>query len=165
MVFVSNCIRLLTDCSQNTFSPFQGHGSKKLKREALDELVLRVMECIRTAEPPIDLPICVFNGGRDAWLDVGNKKVGVEALQAFFGLDNHNCLHVGDQFLNTGNDLAARETCPCIWITSPRETEKILEHILKVMGINIISSEDAVEQKDDDTTKKRSFNVYTGDKE
>lgn len=121
------------------------------------------MECIRTAEPPIDLPICVFNGGRDAWLDVGNKKVGVEALQAFFGLDNHNCLHVGDQFLNTGNDLAARETCPCIWITSPRETEKILEHILKVMGINIISSDDVVEK--DDTSKKRSFNVYTGDKE
>ena len=121
------------------------------------------------------LPFCVFNGGRDTWLDVGNKRVGVEALQAYFGLAKETCLHVGDQFLNTGNDLAARETCACIWITSPRyvapahsnhraafactergilshfrphlsccetpslyrrrETEKILEHMLRVMGL------------------------------
>jgi hypothetical protein len=59
------------------------------------------MESIRTVEPPLTIPFCVFNGGRDAWLDVGNKKVGVEALQAYLGLDNHQCLHVGDQFLNT----------------------------------------------------------------
>lgn len=141
----------------------QGHGSKKLKREALDELVLRVMESIRTAQPPIDLPFCVFNGGRDAWLDVGNKKIGVEALQSFLGLNNHNCLHVGDQFLNTGNDLAARETCPCIWITSPRETEKILEHILKFMGISIPQQGSQVGS--DENMRKRSFNVYTGERE
>ena len=137
---------------------YQGHGHKKLKREALDELVLRVMESIRAVEPPLTLPFCVFNGGRDAWLDVGNKKVGVEALQAFFGLDNHQCLHVGDQFLNTGNDLAARETCPCIWITSPRETEKILEHVLKFMGISVSHTVD-------DRALKGSLNVYTGEKE
>ena len=37
---------------------------------------------------------------------------------------------MGDQFLSAGNDIAARDSCPTIWITSPRETEKILEHIL-----------------------------------
>jgi hypothetical protein len=34
------------------------------------------------------------------------------------------------QFLNTGNDIAARETCPCIWIVNPRETGKVLQHIM-----------------------------------
>lgn len=48
-----------------------GHGSNRLKREALDELVYRVMEAIRVQDPPIALPYCVFNGGTDAWLDVG----------------------------------------------------------------------------------------------
>ena len=130
------------------------------------------MESIRSVDPPVTLPFCVFNGGKDAWLDVGNKKVGVEALQAYFGLNNDQCLHVGDQFLNTGNDLAARETCPCIWITSPRETEKILEHILKVMlltspsTITITNSGSDVLSDDLSSSQKSSvFNVYTGEKE
>ena len=46
-------------------------GSKKLKQEALDELVLRVMDALRRAQPPISIPYCVFNGGRDAWIDIG----------------------------------------------------------------------------------------------
>jgi len=76
-----------------------GHGSKKLKREALDELVMRVTEALRSAsEPhPIELPYCVFNGGTDAWLDVGNKSVGVAALQAYLNISPAECLHVGDQ--------------------------------------------------------------------
>ena len=128
------------------------------------------MESIRSVDPPVTLPFCVFNGGKDAWLDVGNKKVGVEALQAYFGLNNDQCLHVGDQFLNTGNDLAARETCPCIWITSPRETEKILEHILKVMLLtspsNITNSGSDLLSDDLSSSQKSSvFNVYTGEKE
>ena len=64
---------------------------------------MRVLEAVRVKQPPVTLPFCVFNGGRDTWLDVGNKRVGVEALQAFFGLAPSTCLHVGDQFLNTGN--------------------------------------------------------------
>ena len=125
------------------------------------------MESVRSVEPPITLPFCVFNGGRDAWLDVGNKRVGVEALQAYFGLQNEQCLHVGDQFLNTGNDLAARETCPCIWITSPRETEKILEHILKVLMLSSPPLNNGTNISDDIiiSQKKSIFNVYTGEKE
>jgi len=78
-----------------------GHGSSKVKREALDELVLRVMEALRVHTPRITLPYCVFNGGTDAWLDIGNKRVGVEALQAFFKIPQANCLHVGDQVRTT----------------------------------------------------------------
>lgn len=74
-----------------------GHGSKKLKQEALDEVVLRILEAIRGQESPITLPFCVFNGGTDAWLDIGNKSVGVAALQAYYNLQPAECLHVGDQ--------------------------------------------------------------------
>jgi IMP and pyridine-specific 5'-nucleotidase len=43
-----------------------------------------------------------------------------------------NCLLIGDQFLHTGNDVAARGSCPCLWITKPSETKLVLEEILKV---------------------------------
>jgi hydroxymethylpyrimidine pyrophosphatase-like HAD family hydrolase len=76
-----------------------GHGSRKLKQEALDEIVLRVSEAIRrrALTKPYPFPYCVFNGGKDAWIDVGNKSIGVQALQAFFGFYPEQCLHVGDQ--------------------------------------------------------------------
>lgn len=110
----------------------KGHGSKKLKKEALEELVLRVMDSLRDQQnPSIELPYCVFNGGRDAWLDVGNKSIAIKALQAYHSFPPETCLHVGDQFLNTGNDLAARFASPCIWIHNPHETGKVLQHVLK----------------------------------
>jgi hypothetical protein len=108
-----------------------GHGSDKLKAEALDEVVLRVQAALTAATtarismpnappsavgaggasagagpptpsllPPIDLPWCAFNGGRDAWVDVGNKSVGVQAMQAFLGVSQDASLHVGDQVGN-----------------------------------------------------------------
>ena len=88
----------------------KGHGSKKLKLEALEELVLRVMDSFRKqTNPIITLPFCVFNGGRDAWFDVGNKSVAVEVLQAFFKFKPQECLHVGDQvnlvnFISCGSE-------------------------------------------------------------
>ena len=108
----------------------KGHGSFKLKREALGELVLRVTEALSNAEPAITLPYCVFDGGRDAWLDIGNKATALGILQSVFRIESHQCLHVGDQFLTIGNDYAARGACPCIWIQSPKETKKIMIHIL-----------------------------------
>lgn len=111
-----------------------GHGSVKLKREALDEVALRAQEKLRAADPPLTLTYCCFNGGRDAWVDVGNKRIGVEVMQSLLHITEKNtCLHVGDQFLNMGNDYAARDVSPCMWITSPLETEKILEHLLLQM--------------------------------
>ena len=46
---------------------------------------------------------------------------------------------IGDQFLNTGNDFAARSICPCVWITSPEETTYILKSILRLAGIPLKS--------------------------
>ena len=45
-------------------------------------------------------------------------------------------MHVGDQFLNTGNDFAARGACPTVWITNPEETRYILKRMLVAMGIS-----------------------------
>ncbi|CAB4421923.1 unnamed protein product [Rhizophagus irregularis] len=46
-----------------------------------------------------------FNGGSDVWVDIGNKLIGVQILQQFLAPNTGETLHVGDQFLSTGNDL------------------------------------------------------------
>eukprot|EP00981_Chlorochromonas_danica_P011412 scaffold3999_cov196-Ochromonas_danica.AAC.8 len=140
----------------------EGHGSTKLKREALDELVLRIMDRVRERGAGIDLPYCVFNGGSDAWLDVGNKSVAVAALQHYLQIPSGHCLHVGDQFLNVGNDIAARENCPCIWIVNPRETGKILHHVLKYRKIAVYSLIAGQSTKTVANTSMK-FNIYTGE--
>ena len=114
-----------------------------MTREALDETVLRVQTHLHDHYAG-GLPFCAFNGGRDAWVDVGNKRVGVSVLQAYVGAAPADTLHIGDQFLNTGNDYAARDCCPCIWITSPTETEYILRKIL-LFGGKPLSTQDEEE--------------------
>jgi IMP and pyridine-specific 5'-nucleotidase len=110
-----------------------------ISRENLDECALRVQSDLYAGSVAFDnLPYCAFNGGSDCWVDVGNKRVGVEILQAYLGLEPSKCLHVGDQFLNTGNDYAARGCAPCAWITSPVETTYILKRLLIFAGgVNI----------------------------
>ena len=88
-------------------------GDAAMTREALDEAVLRVQATLHENYKG-GLPYCAFNGGRDVWVDCGNKRVGVSVLQAFCGVKPSETLHIGDQFLNTGNDYAARDCCPCI---------------------------------------------------
>lgn len=116
-----------------------GGEAPPIPREALDETVLRVQDdlgkMMRSTQVKTPLPYCAFNGGRDVWVDVGNKRVGVQILQSYLGVPAEETLHIGDQFLNTGNDYAARQTCPCIWITSPDETTYILKSILRLAGI------------------------------
>jgi len=133
-------------------------SEERIPREALDETVLRVQAELQQKsqnKPPrnyrqtltpkslqqkqqysFDLPYCAFNGGRDVWVDVGNKRVGVQILQSYLGVPAQETLHIGDQFLNTGNDYAARAVCPCIWITSPEETTYILKSILRLAGVS-----------------------------
>eukprot|EP00545_Synedropsis_sp_CCMP1620_P002714 CAMPEP_0119009962 /NCGR_PEP_ID=MMETSP1176-20130426/4705_1 /TAXON_ID=265551 /ORGANISM="Synedropsis recta cf, Strain CCMP1620" /LENGTH=483 /DNA_ID=CAMNT_0006962547 /DNA_START=1 /DNA_END=1449 /DNA_ORIENTATION=+ len=107
-----------------------------LPREVLDETVLVVQS--ELSKVAIELPFCAFNGGRDVWVDVGNKRVGVQILQSYTGISTTDTLHIGDQFLNTGNDYAARDVCPCIWITSPIETTYILKSILRLANISLM---------------------------
>jgi len=134
-----------------------GHGSLKLKYEALDEIALRVEDEIAAANPPFTLPYCSFNGGRDAWIDVGTKGIGMEVMQALLNVPAGQSLHVGDQFLKTGNDIAARQVAPCCWITSPAETTKLLDHLCKYR--NIKPPELTKKQKNDEP---KGMDVYTG---
>jgi IMP and pyridine-specific 5'-nucleotidase len=78
--------------------------NQQIPREALDETVLRcqlALQKMNNGTGP-HVPFCAFNGGRDVWVDVGNKRVGVEVLGAYVGIDPKETLHIGDQFLNTG---------------------------------------------------------------
>ena len=60
-------------------------------------------------------------------------------LQSYLGVPPEESLHIGDQFLNTGNDFAARSVCPCVWITSPEETSYILKSILRLAGVPLMA--------------------------
>jgi IMP and pyridine-specific 5'-nucleotidase len=106
-----------------------------LRRESLDETVLRVQMALKQVAAEINIPYCAFNGGQDVWVDCGNKRVGVDGLQAYLGLQPEQCLHIGDQFLNTGNDFSARDSCPCTWIAEPAETKYIIRYILRQLKV------------------------------
>lgn len=112
---------------------------QSMTRESLDEGVLRANERLQQMNGGTGptLPFCAFNGGSDAWVDAGNKRVGVQILCAYLGIPSNRALHIGDQFLNTGNDHAARAICPCIWIINPEETTYILKSILRLSGVSV----------------------------
>lgn len=115
-----------------------------IPREALDETVLSLQDQLgrMSSARGVNLPRCIFNGGTDCWCDSGNKRVGVLMLQSYLGVQAVKTLHIGDQFLNTGNDYAARDVCPCIWITSPEETTYILKSILRLAGLGVATEQE-----------------------
>jgi hypothetical protein len=91
----------------------------------------------------------------------------------------------GDQFLNTGNDYAARDVSPCIWIINPQETTYVLKSILRLASVNVALDDgeegDSTPQKDEAKSIKKAgtcidfqemdrrsqvalrMDVYTGD--
>ena len=66
-------------------------ADEKLTREALDEAVLRIQTELENGKVNLHLPFCAFNGGRDAWVDIGNKRVGVQVLQSYLGIPPGTC--------------------------------------------------------------------------
>jgi len=154
----------------------EGGGSPPIPREALDETVLRAQghldENIRSLTSNSNsnsnnraldaaIPYCAFNGGRDVWVDVGNKRVGVQILQSYLGVPAAETLHIGDQFLNTGNDYAARKTCPCIWITNPDETTYVLKSILRLAGIVVATEVTTAEHESEHETNASTNAIAT----
>lgn len=109
-----------------------GSGQKGLRPELLEEVCLRVRHAIKSAN--FELPYCAFNGGNDVWVDIGNKAEGIKTLQNFLDVPPYATCHVGDQFLLTGNDRAARHVCPTLWIVDPQETNAVLRSLMKQMG-------------------------------
>ncbi|PFH35370.1 putative IMP-specific 5'-nucleotidase 1 [Besnoitia besnoiti] len=104
-----------------------------MHRENLEEIVMRVRRVIRDEfGPQCMVPWSAFNGGKDVWVDIGNKAEGVAMLQGLFQLSPRECLHVGDQFGASGNDLPARVCSPTAWIANPQETAAVLHELLLV---------------------------------
>lgn len=101
------------------------------------------------------------NGGRDVFVDIGDKSWGVNVCQRYFEQQDaaaaassssssssghrrgaapltirpENTLHVGDQFLSAGaNDFRARSVGTTAWIASPEETVELLDELADLMG-------------------------------
>ncbi|KAJ2778090.1 IMP 5'-nucleotidase [Coemansia javaensis] len=109
---------------------------EQLTREQLDECALSSQIALLKYQGSPDsqpgnapIPFCAFNGGNDCWVDIGNKLIGVRILQEMIGSPPGATLHVGDQFLSTGNDIATRSACCTCWIINPQETQSILTEL------------------------------------
>ncbi|PNY24202.1 IMP-specific 5'-nucleotidase 1 [Tolypocladium capitatum] len=128
----------------------------RIARESLEETVLVVQRILElsslgasstsTSAPSQHapatrgVPFCAFNGGRDVFVDIGDKSWGVMVCQQWFGngagtaLRGENTLHVGDQFLSAGsNDFKARSVGTTAWIASPAETVELLDELADLM--------------------------------
>ncbi|ORY60627.1 IMP-specific 5-nucleotidase [Pseudomassariella vexata] len=117
----------------------------RIPRESLEETVLVVQKTLEISVGGRDydnkvVPFCAFNGGRDVFVDIGDKSWGVNVCQKWFGggegklIPGENTLHVGDQFLSAGsNDFKARSVGTTAWIASPAETVELLDELADLM--------------------------------
>ncbi|KAF2970500.1 hypothetical protein GQX73_g3043 [Xylaria multiplex] len=119
----------------------------RISRESLEETVLVVQKILELSVGGTDrnnvVPFCSFNGGRDVFVDIGDKSWGVAVCQEWFGKKNGHrstsirpdeTLHVGDQFLSAGsNDFKARSVATTAWIASPTETVDLLDELADFM--------------------------------
>ncbi|RDA91427.1 hypothetical protein CP533_6262 [Ophiocordyceps camponoti-saundersi (nom. inval.)] len=119
--------------------------SARIARESLEETVLAVqrsLELVVAKQRQSDddkmataVPFCAFNGGRDVFVDIGDKSWGVSVCQRWFGqIQARNTLHVGDQFLSAGaNDFRARSVGTTAWVASPGETVELVDELMGLM--------------------------------
>jgi len=139
----------------------------RIPRESLEETVIVVQKTLElsvradmvvaaapnsnvsTVQPGMNrvVPFCAFNGGRDVFVDIGDKSWGVSVCQKWFGgsspadegmIKGDQTLHVGDQFLSAGaNDFKARSVGTTAWIANPAETVELLDELAGFMGKKI----------------------------
>jgi IMP and pyridine-specific 5'-nucleotidase len=64
------------------------------------QIALTVQEHLTSAG--FTIPHCTFNGGSDAFVDIGNKALGIKALQSITGATPKQTVHCGDRFTKTG---------------------------------------------------------------
>lgn len=133
--------------------------SLRIPRESLEETVLvvqKILELSALGNPNAQaqaeaageqhsaggrpgVPFCAFNGGRDVFVDIGDKSWGVTVCQRWFAakagqadrpIAGESTLHIGDQFLSAGsNDFKARSVGTTAWIASPAETNELLDDL------------------------------------
>lgn len=116
-------------------------SEKRLSYENLEEICLTLQQELKG----FSVPFCAFNGGNDVWVDIGNKALGIQALQKYVFrflpkelqgeelsiIQGTECLHVGDRFTRTGNDTRSREAATTVWVSNPQETAYIMKKLLK----------------------------------
>lgn len=114
--------------------------SKRYTYEDLEEICLTLQDVLKNCK----VPFCAFNGGNDVWVDIGNKALGIQALQKYVfrflpkdlqgdelrNIQGMECLHVGDRFTSTGNDTRSRDAATTVWVSNPSETEYIIKKLL-----------------------------------
>jgi hypothetical protein len=98
-----------------------------------EDLALHVQEKLK----PLPIPTCAFNGNLDVFVDIGDKKHGVLALQGYLGIEKDQTMHFGDRFTATGNDVAVREVALTIWVANSSETCEMLAVMLKDLGMSV----------------------------
>ncbi|KAK9355365.1 IMP-specific 5-nucleotidase [Lipomyces doorenjongii] len=104
---------------------------KKMIREDLEEVVLGTQRRLEFSECGRKINFCAFNGGSDVWVDIGDKRLGVKALQRYLGqISGRQTLHVGDQFASIGaNDFKARLAACTVWVADPSELKDALQEL------------------------------------
>ena len=107
--------------------------AKRIAYEMWEDLALHVQEKLK----PLPIPTCAFNGNLDVFVDIGDKKHGVLALQGYLGVEKDQTMHFGDRFTATGNDVAVREVALTIWVANASETCEMLAVMLKDLGMNV----------------------------
>ena len=113
-------------------------SGKRFTREQLEETVLVVQQVLEMSASVREagIPFCAFNGGNDVFVDIGDKSLGVQGCQKWFGgVTAEHTLHVGDQFLSGGgNDFKARLASTTAWIAEPMETVELLDELIALEG-------------------------------
>lgn len=118
----------------------QKHQPMQLYTKTNEEQPITITDTVSSS----DIRVCAFNGGADVWVDIGDKALGVAALQQYLcrfhesdgvcPIQKSESLHIGDQFASVGaNDFKARLSACTVWIANPRETKKILEFLLELL--------------------------------
>lgn len=115
---------------QSGFSSFRAYVSgsgHRISYEVFEEVALSVQHDLASLKERFGgIPYTVFNGGHDCFIDIGDKSLGIRAVQALVGASPKGTVHAGDRFTRTGNDLRARDVASSLWVTSPNETEFLL---------------------------------------
>merc|ERR1712110_663197 len=60
--------------------------------ETLEEMALTVQYALQGSATK--LPFCAFNGGNDVFCDIGDKAIGIQALQSYLNYQPSQTLHV-----------------------------------------------------------------------
>eukprot|EP00123_Amoebidium_parasiticum_P013581 comp22041_c3_seq1/m.32012 comp22041_c3_seq1/g.32012 ORF comp22041_c3_seq1/g.32012 comp22041_c3_seq1/m.32012 type:complete len:499 (-) comp22041_c3_seq1:163-1659(-) len=110
-----------------------------IAKETFDEVAWRVKDAIDRAKIPV--AFSVTSGGKDVWVDVGNKPLGIQMLENYTGSSPATTLHFGDLFAADATSCE-RITCCTAWVQSTSETDDLLGILLAAMaGRDVLAEE------------------------